>query len=63
MSHRQGGPAVIGPLRRLSACRINPSHDVHPQRTGARVGSPTTGLARKAAPAVAPACQQLSRAL
>lgn len=63
MSHLQGGPAAIGPLHRVSACIIDPSHDVQPQPSGARVGGLTDGLATKVAPAVAPASQQLRRAL
>jgi hypothetical protein len=63
MSHLQDGPAAIGPLRRVSACMLDLSQDVQPQRTGARVASLTDGLARKMAPAVAPASQPFSRAL
>jgi hypothetical protein len=63
MSHLQDGPAAIGPLRQVSACTIDPSHDLQSQRTGARGASLTNGRARKMAPAIAPACQQSSRAL
>jgi hypothetical protein len=62
MSHRQGGTAAIGFLHRLSACITNPSHDVQPQRPGARAGGLTNRLATQVAPAVASACQRSSRA-